>query len=247
MSSVSVIIPCFGRQEMLDACLKTLLNQTRKADEIIVVDDGSDLAIRVPDGVRYLRIEREPGYRGSSAAKNRGAKMATSEWLAFSDNDIIHLPDALESVMKVAEAGPENALYNVFSITIPEAIKFRDPEEIVYLMDHRTFDRLGTKGILSTEQHLGVIRKDYFNSLGGYDEEVFKNWGLNNQDLCLRIRNSGGLVSSNIYRNNGRLLHCFHPDDPPNDVYHVNAIRDAEFSSKWGKQYGGFRVHKTGT
>jgi glycosyltransferase involved in cell wall biosynthesis len=241
---VSVVIPCFGRQEVLDLSLRSLLNQTRPADEIIVVDDGTEPPITVPDGVRLLRIERKPGYRGSSAAKNFGAKHATSDWLAFTDNDIIHLPDALESVVRLAEAGPENILYDVFSISVPEKLRTKEPETIAGFMDHRTFDGKSA-GIISTEQHLGLIRKDFFDSIGGYDEETFKSWGLNNQDLCLRVRNAGGVVVSDIYRiSNGRLLHCFHPEDPENEVHHVKEVRESEFKSKWGKRYGGFSAHR---
>lgn len=115
---LSIVIPCFNGQRVLSDSLSTLLNQTEPPHEIIVVDDGSDDPLRVPEGVRLLRIEREPGYRGSSAAKNAGAAAATGDWLAFTDDDILHMPDAVECVQR-HRLDDDRTMITVFSLAVP--------------------------------------------------------------------------------------------------------------------------------
>lgn len=121
---LSVVIPAFNEQECLNRALSTLLNQTVPPHEIIVVDDGSDSPLSVPSGVRLIRIEREPSYRGSSEAKNRGAAAATGDWLAFTDDDILHMPDAIECVQKrlAQEAPRDDIMATVFSLGVPDGL-----------------------------------------------------------------------------------------------------------------------------
>lgn len=120
---LSVVVPCFNGQKQLNSALSTLLNQTTPAHEIIVVDDGSERPISVPHGVRLIRIDRQPEYRGSSAAKNAGAAAATGDWLAFTDDDILHMPDAVESACNsVRDIDREDVLLTVFSIGVPEGM-----------------------------------------------------------------------------------------------------------------------------
>src|SRR6267142_4299644 len=129
-SSVSVVIPAFRNQVVLDRTLATLLAQTVKAREIIVVDDGSETPLKVPKGVTLARIERKATYRGSSDAKNHGAALATGDYLAFSDSDILHMPDAIESVLAhFVKCENPRMLVNVFSLAMdakPDPLVF-DP------------------------------------------------------------------------------------------------------------------------
>ena len=90
MPLVSVIVPTFQRPEFLQAALGSVLRQTVKDFEVLVVDDGSamDLAPLVnalDDGrIRYLRHESN---RGEAAARNTGIRGARGDYLAFLDDD----------------------------------------------------------------------------------------------------------------------------------------------------------------
>lgn len=220
---ISVVIPAYEDQAYLDRTVATLTEQTLQPHEIIVVDDGSKTPLSVPDGVILHRIKRASGYRGSSTAKNRGAGLATGDWLAFSDDDILHVPDALESVAKkLDEIGRQDVLVNVFSVFSGTSMR-RDK------MDEVLADRLAF-----SEQHLGIIDRDFFFAVGGYDADSFRGWGYNNQDLSLRVVRSGGLVTSNVRRiSTGDLLYSIH------DRASIHSSKKAkdEFLAKHGEPF----------
>jgi len=264
-SSVSVVIPAFRNQVVLDRTLATLLAQTVKAREIIVVDDGSETPLKVPKGVTLARIERKATYRGSSDAKNHGAALATGDYLAFSDSDILHMPDAIESVLAhFVKCENPRMLVNVFSLAMeakPDALVFdmTKSDHMETLLAHyeklgKRYDRLvlglpakgwlpsinvkddGYDSMCFSEQHFGVMRRDFFNELGGYDAYHFTSWGLNNQDLSIRVAKAGGgKLSSNVRRvKDGTLLHCFHQHNPGEQN---GPTAKAEFRAKYGRNF----------
>ncbi len=101
---VSVIIPAYNRETYIEECLLSVINQTYKALEIIVVDDGSTdrtfelcEAVRSGDG-RITIIKGDHG--GVSAARNKALDAATGEYVIFVDSDDVIYPTAIESLVK---------------------------------------------------------------------------------------------------------------------------------------------------
>ena len=106
--SISVVIPCFNRQEVIARSIDSVLNQTRPADEIIVVDDGSTDATvaqvrRYGQRVRLIQQKNS----GASKARNVGIATAKSNWIAFLDSDDIWHPEKLEYQLKAAKKYPD--------------------------------------------------------------------------------------------------------------------------------------------
>ena len=242
---ISLVLPAFNNQKMLDRSLRTLKAQVQShALECIVVDDGSKVPLTVPYWVRLLRIERQPISRGSSAAKNHGARHSEGDTLVFIDSDILCLKDTLLALQRQMYAcddvGETNMLLNVMRVSMPEGypvMRMRDTE--VLLRKCRTANRLVNEKmdepIICYEQNVGMIRKAFFNQVGCYDELTFRNWGMNNQDLCIRVIKAGGRISSYIPRTiNKHRLYCFHPWHlSQRSMWHA----DKEFSSKWGEPF----------
>jgi len=110
---VSVIIPAYNCQEYIHEAIDTILNQTYKAIEIIVVDSSTDdtrqLLKRYGRQVRYFY--QEP--RGVSAARNFGLKQAYGTLVAFQDADDRWFPGKLEVQVRALEKFPDAKL--VFS------------------------------------------------------------------------------------------------------------------------------------
>lgn len=100
MSSVSIVIASYNSAEYLPATLASCLNQVVPAREVIVIDDGSTddtpaVCAGFGDGITYRRVENG----GVSAARNLGAKLATSDWILFLDSDDVLLRTAISSLL----------------------------------------------------------------------------------------------------------------------------------------------------
>lgn len=98
---VSVIIPCYNAAPYVAQTIGSVLEQTRPADEIIVVDDGStdesvEVIRRFGDRVRLL----EGRNGGAPATRNKGAVHASGDALMFLDADDVLGPTALEALVE---------------------------------------------------------------------------------------------------------------------------------------------------
>ncbi len=95
MLTIASIIPCYNSSNTLEETIDSIRNQTRKCNQIIVVDDGSNdntrAIVEKYPSVEYLRQANA----GVSVARNSGAAKATSQWLAFCDADDIWHPEKL--------------------------------------------------------------------------------------------------------------------------------------------------------
>lgn len=112
MILVSIVVPIYNCKEYLEQCVQSLVNQTLKDIEIILVDDGStdgsdlicdELSKKDP---RIVVIHQKNN--GVSAARNSGIHIATGKYIGFSDADDISLEDKFEIQYKNAiETGAE--------------------------------------------------------------------------------------------------------------------------------------------
>ncbi|MFO7603619.1 MAG: glycosyltransferase family A protein [Gammaproteobacteria bacterium] len=116
---ISVIIPSYNRAHTLPRALDSVLAQSRAADEILVIDDGST------DATRRLVTESYPQVRyiyqdnaGVSAARNTGIRQARGEWLALLDSDDEWLPDKLARQAAAIAAEPDYQLCHCDEIWI---------------------------------------------------------------------------------------------------------------------------------
>lgn len=117
---VSVVIPNYNYARTLALCLESVVAQTLRPYEIIVVDDAStdnscQVAARFP--CRVVRQERNAGV---SAARNRGVAEAVGEILFFVDSDVALAPDAIEQAVAALRADPD--LGFVHGVVDPEPL-----------------------------------------------------------------------------------------------------------------------------
>ena len=118
MSKFSVIIPTHNRAEKLFRAIKSVLSQTHKDFEIIVIDDGSqddtfDIIKRLQAAGRdkvpltYIRHVRQQRL----IARNKGMKVAMNDWIVMIDDDDEILPDYLEEFNRYINAQPEFSVF----------------------------------------------------------------------------------------------------------------------------------------
>ena len=107
-TTVSVVIPTFNRAHLIEQALDSVLNQTFRDVEVIVVDDGStDDTDAVLD--RYagrLRVLHQDN-QGPSAARNHGMATARGTYIALQDSDDLWVPDKLADQVRFLDAHPE--------------------------------------------------------------------------------------------------------------------------------------------
>ena len=105
---VSVVIPLYNAKKFIRACVDSVLNQTLKNVEVVIVDDCS-----TDDSLAYcrelygnndrVRIFQQPKNGGPGAARNRGVQEAEGEYIAFLDSDDEMMPFNLERIFTVAK------------------------------------------------------------------------------------------------------------------------------------------------
>src|SRR2546425_10399367 len=95
MKSVSVLIPNFNGRKHLEPCLRSLQEQSDRADEVIIFDNGSSdhSAEYVHSNFPWVRVISAQKNCGFAGALNRAAQDARGEWLAFLNNDMKASPN----------------------------------------------------------------------------------------------------------------------------------------------------------
>ncbi|MBN2854502.1 glycosyltransferase family 2 protein [Patescibacteria group bacterium] len=174
---ISIIIPVYNQADKIIATLKSIEAQTFRDYEVIIVNDGSSDGLdevfgsfikNSKDENNYLFINQEN--RGAPAARNRGFKEASGEFLFFCDADAVLKSEALEILLKTLEANP-GAAYAYSSFYWGKKL-FK-----VGLVDEK---RLKTAPCIHT---MSLIRLKDFPD-GGWDENIKK---LQDWDLWLSI------------------------------------------------------------
>ena len=112
---VSVIIPVFNVEKYLNECIDSVISQTYKNIEIILVDDGStDSSGKICDiyaenNSNIKVIHKENG--GQSVARNTGLDLAIGKYVFFIDSDDIVLCDAVEKLLNTAEKAKSDIVF----------------------------------------------------------------------------------------------------------------------------------------
>ena len=189
---VSVVLPTHNRVDLLAGAVESVLAQTERRFELIVVDDGSRdatpeylaaLTSREPR-TRSIRLETP---RGGGGARNEGIRLSQGDWVAFLDDDDRWLPTKLEKQLTALRAQPAAVAAScgyerVFPsrkrqvVAVPPSVTLSDLFE---------FNVLGSASLcMGSAQALGNI--------AGFDTRLVAAQDL---DLWVRLRQLGEIVA----------------------------------------------------
>lgn len=232
---VSVIIPVYNRLTHLHAAIESVLAQTHRPIEIIVVDDGSTEDVRKhlePYADRIIYLEKEHG--GVASTRNAGVGRATGEFIAFLDDDDVFLPEKLEKQVAVLRDHPEIALVYSDEYLLDEAGRMTETSQ--------QKDRIPPlpSGFIARDFFMDsfialmtvTVRRSVFDEVGGFDESMLYN---EDDDLWFRIMLQHPARCSG-YVSGARRLHGLNmsKDRTMMSYYQLHCI------DKYIKQYPGF-------
>ncbi len=180
--TISVIIPTFNRADLLIEALESVLAQTCRDFELIVVDDGStdetiDRIREYRDRLIYLPQRNQ----GVSAARNHGIRAAHGKWIAFLDSDDLWLPDKLKIQLEFFAANPSAKICQT------EEIWIRCGKRVNPMKKHQKYSGWIFEQCLAlciVSPSAVMIERDLFNRVGLFDEELP---ACEDYDLWLRI------------------------------------------------------------
>jgi glycosyltransferase involved in cell wall biosynthesis len=181
---ISCVVPLFNAERYIREALNSILAQTYRPIEIVVVDDGStdrsaQIVVSYGDRVRYLFQHNA----GPAAARNRGLSAAHGEFIAFLDADDLWHPDKLSKQMARFRTRPELELCItlVQNFWIPELA-----EEQERYREHR-----------SLQVQAGYIcqallaRRQLFSTVGAFQESILIG---EDTDWFARARDRGSVI-----------------------------------------------------
>jgi glycosyltransferase involved in cell wall biosynthesis len=170
---VTAIIPTFNRSHILFRAINSVLNQSYRNIEIIVVDDGSTDETRatvediggLAHNVKYL--QKSNG--GCASARNAGLRIAKGKFIAFLDSDDEWVPSAIESMVRIIQESCAELVYSP-SIEVYENCE----EEINYPVASTHPEMLAKAHFMDTNLRNGayLFSRSACKKVGWVDEEL---------------------------------------------------------------------------
>ena len=189
MKKVSVIIPTYRRSEYLLRSIKSVLNQTYKNTEIIVVDDngiGNEFQLinerklsELINSKKIIYLKHNVNKNGA-AARNTGMKIASGEYITFLDDDDFFLENRIEVLVNKLEENREcDGVYS-------SMIKLKNKQLYNYRQGYREGNLLND--VLCQYSFFGTgsnmfFKKNCIKIIGEFDETFFRY-----QDLEYMVR-----------------------------------------------------------
>ena len=162
---ISVLIPCYEQAQYLQDAIESVLKQTIKPHEIIVISDGSpdntsEIVKQYP--VKYI----EQVNKGLPSARNTGIMNATGDWILPLDADDMMTENCIERVSKFIETTGAD-------IIAPSFKEFGVRDNTIILMENPTFEDFMSANRIG---YFSAIRKDALLEIGGYSPKMLWGW-----------------------------------------------------------------------
>lgn len=221
MPLFSVIIPAYNRFIPLQRAVRSVLAQTFKDYELIIVDDGSSdetpLIINIfANSIKYLRQNNT----GVSGARNMGVRASDSEYIAFLDSDDEWLPDKLARHAEYVSANKDIKIHQTDEIWIRNGIRVNPAKKHLKRGGYIFRESLG---LCLISPSAVVMTRPLFEEYGPFDETLK---ACEDYDLWLNITpfEQAGLISERLVIRHGGANDQLSSRFPMMDAFRVYSI-----------------------
>jgi glycosyltransferase involved in cell wall biosynthesis len=183
--SVTIAIPCYNAANFLSNLLDSLFRQTKLADEILVINDGSTDATRQIAQRYEVRLINHNANLGLACARNTALWNAKGDVIVYFDADTLPHPRSLEQILS-EYSNPETAAVGGQELFTPSSTKVNLWRNLFWRQTH------GQKRIDDAWMLMGLCssyRKKILMELGGFDEDYKTNG--EDVDMGIRLRKAG--------------------------------------------------------
>lgn len=187
---VSVIIPTYNRASLLSQAIRSVINQTYKNWQLLIIDDGSaddtrkvvEEFIRKDLRIRYFYQEN----KGQVCAMNLGIKNSKGDYIAFLDDDDEWLPEKLEKQIEKMKSDKLVGLVYTDAIILDGKTNSNKRSDIAKTQSGFIYEDLLIRNFITASSVL--VRKEVFEKLGLFDESfIIKITQIQDYDMWLRI------------------------------------------------------------
>lgn len=188
---ISVLIPSYNHEKYVDACINSILAQTYREIEIVLIDDSSAdktyerILMRKEELEKRFRkviIKRNPRNMGVSRTLNLALEEAKGEYIKLLASDDMLLPNALERMMDHIKKRQELSLVFSNGILIDDnqmSYLLKEKNDLIYAnppeFGPSLFERLYRGNCIAAP--CAMFRGEVFKQLGGFDESIaIEDW-----------------------------------------------------------------------
>ncbi len=195
MPKISVVMPVYNtKEEWLREAIESILNQSYKDFEFIIIDDGSDKSIEPivnsynDDRIVFIRQNNQ----GIARSLNSGFKIAKGEYIARMDSDDISMPERFEKQVTFLDNNPQITVLGSWFETFPKKEIYKHPKNPKYL----DFTKFCCIAHLSVMLRRSVFEKFNLTYNPNYKCEDYELWSravrildfYNLQEVLLKYR-----------------------------------------------------------
>lgn len=175
---VSIVMPAYNCEKYVTEAIDSVLAQTHKSWELLVIDDGSkDNTPQIINeyGNKDFRIKPFSSDKntGVSATRNRGIELASGDWIAFLDSDDMWEPTKLEKQLKIAEKESAEFLFTRASYINEEGESFKGIFEVPEKLSYK---KLRNHNIISCSSVL--VKRKYFENIKMEKDEMHEDYAV---------------------------------------------------------------------
>ncbi len=227
---ISVIVPVYKAEDLLDRCVESIVRQSYSRLEIILVDDGSPDgcpalcdAWRARDG--RIRVLHKPN-GGLADARNHGVSLAAGDYIFFVDDDDYLSPDAIEYLLSLLDDGRADIAVGAwrevydgsetFAVQPPEITRFFTPQEAClalmgnthYMSLVTTWGKLYAARLLKENAFpVWSLHEDEATTYKFYDQ--CRGVVLSSRVIYAYYQNQQGIVHNRSARHHESTLRCW--------------------------------------